>query len=82
MSRFDFENMPALRPDFETAPDAAVGADRFCALDVRLAHGCFHFGELQNRPIAHFRFDALDHVDHAVQRGFGQRGKVAGFTQH
>jgi hypothetical protein len=50
LRRLHFQNVPVLGPDIEAATDAAVGADRLGALDVRLAHGRFHFRELQNRP--------------------------------
>ena len=39
-------------------------------------------GELQDRAVAHLRLDALDDVDHAVQRRLGQRGEVAGLAEH
>ena len=34
------------------------------------------------RAIAHLRLDALDDVDHAVERGLGERGHVAGLSKH
>ena len=78
----DFENMPVLGPNIETATDSAIGADGFGLADARFAHGRFGFGNFQDRSVAGFRLDALNDIDHSVQRGLRQRGHKARLPEH
>ena len=47
-----------------------------------MAHGGFGFGDLQDGAVADLGLDSLDEIDHAVERGIGKRGEVAGFAEH
>jgi hypothetical protein len=80
--RLDLKNVSILRPNIEAAPDAAIGANRFGSANARLAHGLLGFRQPHDRSVTGFGLDALDHVDHAVQRRLRQAGHKPGFTHH
>ena len=76
------EDVAIFRPDVEAASHAAVRANCFCLANAVLPHCLFRLGNLKNRSIARLRFNALDHVDHAGERGFPEGGEKARMTQH
>ena len=79
---FDFENMPVLAPDIETAADAAVGADGLGLLVHHLTHGGFCFRDGHDGTVADFRLDTFHNVDH-FRQGFGrQMREIAGVAKH
>ncbi len=64
----DLEDVAVAGPDVEGAADAAVGADGLGALDALVAHLGLDLGEGEDGAVAGVGLDALDDVDHAVER--------------
>ena len=80
--RRHFENVPILRPNVKTAPHPAVGAHCFRFADAVIPHRRFRLGHLKDAAVAGFRFNAFDHVDHAVQDRRLQGSQETCVTQH
>ena len=80
--RFDFQDLPILGPDIEAAADSAIGADGFSAANPGFAHRRFGFRNFQDCSIAGVRLDALDDINHALQRTLWQRGQKSRFADH
>jgi len=78
----DLQNVAVLGPDVEAAADAAVRTDRLGTPDAGLPHCGFGFRDAQDRPVADLRLDALDHVDHTLERGLRERRQEARMSQH
>src|ERR1700675_2728154 len=74
--------MAVLGPDIEAATDSAIRAHGLGAADTRFAHGGFDLGYSQDRTVSSLRFDALDHVDHGVQRSLGNAREKSGVPEH
>ncbi len=67
---FDLEDVAVFGPDLVGAADGAVGADGFGDFGALRAHLSFHLGEREDGPVADWRFDAFDDVDHLVECGW------------
>src|SRR5258706_283570 len=82
LERLNLQNVAIFRPNVETASHAAIRADSLGATDAPLSHARFGFGELQNRAVARFWFDALHYIDHAAQCGLRERCEKSCMPQH
>src|SRR5207245_5134675 len=82
LGRLDFQDMAVFGPDVEAATDSTIRAHGLRAADEGLAHSRFHFGDSQDGAVSSFRFDALDDVDHAVQRALGNPREESRVPEH
>src|SRR4029077_9866336 len=80
--RLDFQDVAVLGPDIEAASDSAIRAHGLGAADARLAPGRVDLGYAQNGTVPRLRFDALDDVDHGVQRLLGNTCEKSGVPEH
>src|SRR4029077_18108209 len=80
--RLDFQDVAVLGPDIEAASDSAIRAHGLGAADTRFAHGRFDLGYAQNGTVSRLRFDALDDIDHGIQRLLGNARKETGVPDH
>jgi len=78
MLRRDLKDVTIFRPDVEAASHAAVRANRFGFAYAVLPHGLFRFRDLKNCSVARLGFNALDYLDHALERRLAKLGKEAG----
>jgi hypothetical protein len=80
--RLDLQDVAVLRPDIEAAPTPQyVHTVLVRRMRVSRMAG-FDLGDFHDRSVAGLRLNALDHVDHAVERRFRQAGDEAGVTEH
>ena len=80
--RLDLQDMTVLGPDIEAATDSAICAHGLGAADARLAHGRFDLRYAQDGTKSSLWFDALDDVDHGIQRSLGNARKESGVPEH
>src|SRR5258708_33851793 len=68
MLRRDLKDVTIFGPDVEAASHAAVRANRFGFAQAVLPQGRFRFRDLKNCSVARLGFNALDYLDHALER--------------
>src|SRR5258707_13019967 len=82
MLRRDLKDVTIFRPDVEAASHAAICANRFGFAYAVLPHGLFRFRDLKNCSVARLGANALDYLDHALERRLAEFGKEAGGPEH